>query len=175
MCAMQFSGGDACRGNTRYTSRTRWLRPMRPMILYWRRYGKAGGCQIKFKIVYILNGGVAQLGEHLPCKQGVKSSNLSISIRQKIKLFFDTEVPQELLAIRVLLHEYSLAEVAQQRSYVASHGSCAATSNANHMVICYCTLKTSYREMIRKIFYQDIREYTTIELLTFNCTQNKQA
>ena len=26
------------------------------------------------------NGDVAQLGEHLPCKQGVKSSNLSISI-----------------------------------------------------------------------------------------------
>ena len=30
-----------------------------------------------------LNGGVAQLGEHLPCKQGVKSSNLSISISHK--------------------------------------------------------------------------------------------
>ena len=30
---------------------------------------------------YIKSGGVAQLGEHLPCKQGVKSSNLSISIR----------------------------------------------------------------------------------------------
>ena len=30
-------------------------------------------------------GGVAQLGEHLPCKQGVKSSNLSISIRFLIK------------------------------------------------------------------------------------------
>ena len=28
-------------------------------------------------------GGVAQLGEHLPCKQGVKSSNLSISICTK--------------------------------------------------------------------------------------------
>ena len=28
-----------------------------------------------------LYGGVAQLGEHLPCKQGVKSSNLSVSIR----------------------------------------------------------------------------------------------
>ena len=27
----------------------------------------------------IINGGVAQLGEHLPCKQGVKSSNLSVS------------------------------------------------------------------------------------------------
>ena len=25
------------------------------------------------------NGGVAQLGEHLPCKQGVKSSNLVFS------------------------------------------------------------------------------------------------
>ena len=25
-------------------------------------------------------GGVAQLGEHLPCKQGVKGSNPSISI-----------------------------------------------------------------------------------------------
>ena len=28
-------------------------------------------------------GGVAQLGEHLPCKQGVKSSNLSISIDRR--------------------------------------------------------------------------------------------
>ena len=28
-------------------------------------------------------GGVAQLGEHLPCKQGVKSSNLSVSIVNK--------------------------------------------------------------------------------------------
>ena len=24
-------------------------------------------------------GGIAQLGEHLPCKQGVESSNLSVS------------------------------------------------------------------------------------------------
>ena len=31
------------------------------------------------------NGGVAQLGEHLPCKQGVKSSNLSISICIKVR------------------------------------------------------------------------------------------
>ena len=32
-------------------------------------------------------GGVAQLGEHLPCKQGVKSSNLSISTRYLRYLF----------------------------------------------------------------------------------------
>ena len=39
------------------------------------------------------NGGVAQLGEHLPCKQGVKSSNLSISIcwsNQKEKAYAET-------------------------------------------------------------------------------------
>ena len=30
-----------------------------------------------------IHGGVAQLGEHLPCKQGVKSSNLFISTRGK--------------------------------------------------------------------------------------------
>ena len=34
----------------------------------------------------VKNGGVAQLGEHLPCKQGVKSSNLSVSIVDVIKL-----------------------------------------------------------------------------------------
>ena len=31
------------------------------------------------------HGGIAQLGEHLPCKQGVKSSNLSVSIVDVIK------------------------------------------------------------------------------------------
>ena len=35
----------------------------------------------KSEVVLTIHGGVAQLGEHLPCKQGVKSSNLSISIR----------------------------------------------------------------------------------------------
>ena len=29
------------------------------------------------------HGGVAQLGEHLPCKQGVESSNLFVSIRKE--------------------------------------------------------------------------------------------
>ena len=38
-----------------------------------------------------LYGGVAQLGEHLPCKQGVKSSNLSISISRKLMNCFLSE------------------------------------------------------------------------------------
>ena len=33
-----------------------------------------------------LDGGVAQLGEHLPCKQGVKSSNLSVSTRDQSEI-----------------------------------------------------------------------------------------
>ena len=38
----------------------------------------AAGFKIEYN-GYTHNGGLAQLGEHLPCKQGVKSSNLSVS------------------------------------------------------------------------------------------------
>ena len=37
-------------GKHPYPSRTRWLRPQRPMVLHWRRCGRAGGCQIYKKI-----------------------------------------------------------------------------------------------------------------------------
>ena len=62
-------------GTHPFPSRTRRLRHKRPMVLCWRRYGRAGGCQI--------HGGIAQLGEHLPCKQGVKGSNPFISTTQR--------------------------------------------------------------------------------------------
>ena len=96
-------------GTHPFPSRTRRLRPERPMVLHWRRCGRVGGCQTEsnemkasqrrslnplrsrsrplvnakheLSGVNIPYGGVAQLGEHLPCKQGVKSSNLSISTR----------------------------------------------------------------------------------------------
>ena len=45
-------------------------------------------------------GGVAQLGEHLPCKQGVKSSNLQISLlRQKAltNMYLENCIPNEKL------------------------------------------------------------------------------
>ena len=35
----------------------------------------------------IIYGGVAQLGEHLPCKQGVRSSNLLISTNDLTEIF----------------------------------------------------------------------------------------
>ena len=36
-------------GKHPYPSRTRWLRLKRPMILCWRRHGKAGGCREPLK------------------------------------------------------------------------------------------------------------------------------
>ena len=47
------------------------------------------------QVVARLNGGVAQLGEHLPCKQGVKSSNLSVSTgswKQEQKLYLENRI-----------------------------------------------------------------------------------
>ena len=46
-----------------------------------------------------IRGGVAQLGEHLPCKQGVKSSNLSISTRRE-------RLKEKLEALRTLKTAY---------------------------------------------------------------------
>ena len=38
------------------------------------------------------HGGIAQLGEHLPCKQGVESSNLSVSTAVKAALSFENRI-----------------------------------------------------------------------------------
>ena len=35
-------------GTHPFSSRTRWLRRKRPMVLHWRRCGRVGGCQIKW-------------------------------------------------------------------------------------------------------------------------------
>ena len=48
-------------------------------------------------------GGVAQLGEHLPCKQGVKSSNLSISIARELNKFDGLNVPWKLHTKREII------------------------------------------------------------------------
>ena len=56
-------------------------------------------------------GGVAQLGEHLPCKQGVKSSNLSISIARELS---ESECKRSLslvVGMSMLLVKTSVSEV----------------------------------------------------------------
>ena len=59
-------------GEIPYPYRTRRLSPMAEEHETPETAWEGGGCQVSV-------GGVAQFGEHLPCKQGVKSSNLSIS------------------------------------------------------------------------------------------------
>ena len=72
--------------------RTRKLSSAEPKILYRRRYGKIGRCRHSLEAVQKdclkresremgTYGGVAQLGEHLPCKQGVMGSNPIISTK----------------------------------------------------------------------------------------------
>ena len=63
------------------------------MVLCWRRHGRAGGCRI--------NGGIAQLGEHLPCKQGVKGSNpfISTPFRKKRYMYLENCIQTQLLKL----------------------------------------------------------------------------
>ena len=51
---------------------------------------KIRGLQPWIFVIYYLSirGGIAQLGEHLPCKQGVKSSNLFISTTTSRRAFW---------------------------------------------------------------------------------------
>ena len=40
---------------------------------------------INYALLIEIHGGVAQLGEHLPCKQGVRSSTLLISTKSALR------------------------------------------------------------------------------------------
>ena len=106
------------KGKHPFPSRTRRLRPLRPMVLCGRLHGRAGGCQTflyfsnkiyqRLKRFFIsIFGGVAQLGEHLPCKQGVMSSNLTISTR----LFRTGRATAEESAAGTLKTEYRQANI----------------------------------------------------------------
>ena len=45
------------------------------------------------------NGGVAQLGEHLPCKQGVMSSNLTISTKAMSRAKARDEIKRSFMSL----------------------------------------------------------------------------
>ena len=51
------------------------------MVKPWTADGTALETKWESRWLPGLYGGVAQLGEHLPCKQGVMSSNLTISTK----------------------------------------------------------------------------------------------
>ena len=62
--------------------------------------------ETKQRVISIF-GGVAQLGEHLPCKQGVMSSNLTISTRS----FPKEMITAERSAAGTLKTEYRQANI----------------------------------------------------------------
>ena len=66
------------------------------MILYWRRYGKAGGCQIKIKIFYILIGGCSSVGR-APALQAGGHEFESHHLHWNCKTFRLTEIAKQFL------------------------------------------------------------------------------
>ena len=91
---VQFSGTEADKSVIitqrvhPYPFRTRKLSSAVPRVLRWRRRGRVGHGRHRIpdpiwdareENPY---GGVAQLGEHLPCKQGVMGSNPIISTKE---------------------------------------------------------------------------------------------
>ena len=65
----------------------------------------------KIKYRFYLYGGVAQLGEHLPCKQGVKSSNLSISIARELDEYKRKHSMSLVVGMSMQLAKTSVSEV----------------------------------------------------------------
>ena len=91
---VQFSGTDAEKSVILtqrvhpFPFRTRKLSSAVPRVLRWRRRGRVGHGRHRITLTLYGNttyGGVAQLGEHLPCKQGVMGSNPIISTKEPTK------------------------------------------------------------------------------------------
>ena len=78
-----------------------------------------------------LNGGVAQLGEHLPCKQGVKGSNPSISIACTLH-----NAPQE-------LRSFGRVQARYETEYFAAY---ECKHSTQKIFVSQCTLKTAYKK-----------------------------
>ena len=68
---------------------------------------------IYFKVLY---GGIAQLGEHLPCKQGVRSSNLLISTND-LTAIFDCVVGQVSRSFKSLICQQATNDLT--RNYIS--------------------------------------------------------
>ena len=85
------------------------------------------------------NGGVAQLGEHLPCKQGVMSSNLTISIAESNLESPSRQAPDELSARRFA----KLNEVFSSLVERTNHHTYLENRILNQERIFYSNIKTS--------------------------------
>ena len=77
-------------------------------------------------------GGVAQLGEHLPCKQGVRGSNPLISIIAEIDVWKDGIffmrlfcIPREIAFSSILSIKYGLLSTSYSRKRACPVRRCA--------------------------------------------------
>ena len=61
---IQYFRWRCAQGTHPYPSRTRWLRPGRPMVLCWRRHGRAGGCRGTWGISSVGRAPALQAGGH---------------------------------------------------------------------------------------------------------------
>ena len=62
------------------------------------------------------NGGVAQLGEHLPCKQGVKSSNLSVSIEYEATSSTQTMYLENFIQRMILRKDFQRNQTSEKQT-----------------------------------------------------------
>ena len=59
----------------------------------------------------VRNGGVAQLGEHLPCKQGVRGSNPLISTPEEHpEMYLENIIQKEIINSHLLLTRHLIKE-----------------------------------------------------------------
>ena len=71
-------------GKHPFSSRTRWLRRKRPMVLCWRRYGRVGGCQIHLadlvkRYAKSLRDQVMNIENRIPRKYQTKTSEADVT------------------------------------------------------------------------------------------------
>ena len=138
-------------GSHPYPSRTRRLRPKRPMVLHWRRCGRAGGCRHPFK------------------KQGKpERAALSYNTRSRVIPAFKwlikhsqaTCTPQLMDSIHPLACRHAIEEKGPKRS-----GERAPVPSGPSLL--RRTLKTAYRNKLypsvkRKEIGKDIRGVTKV-------------
>ena len=87
------------------------------------------------------NGGLAQLGEHLPCKQGVESSNLLVSTKAMRSGFHGTE--DECACTDESYRDRKDRANARDEVGLPANPTTNAFSKSNKFAV--CTLKTEYR------------------------------
>ena len=122
------------------TSRTRWLRPRRPMILCWRRHGKAGGCRIYIKkdkfyhrfeiknMFWFQMVGKKSTNKHVPWKLHIEWYDITILPSEVLEREWKTRKTSEVKSCTRVWHNYLNPSVKTNHWQITNH-----TCNAMHV------------------------------------------